>query len=131
MYQGKVHPSRFVQGRCQDAAPVVPTPRLNRVLNFFEGGYFMDDRIIHECEEQETLGCLLSKLVNHVIDVIVLGGWLYTGKLVEVEDGQVILCDVTVTSCGGMTLSSFEVPKVRICLDTIISAGKPAVCALR
>lgn len=87
----------------------------------------MDDRFIHECEENETLACLLNKLTNHVIDVIVLGGWLYTGKLVEVEDGQVILCDVTVTSCGGMTLSTFEVPKVRICLDTIISAGKPAV----
>jgi hypothetical protein len=83
----------------------------------------VDDRFIHECEENETLVCLLSKAINHVIDVIVLGGWLFTGKLVEVEDGQVILCDVTVTSCGGMTVSSFEVPKVRICVDTIISAG--------
>ncbi len=89
----------------------------------------MDDRFFHECEENETFAHLLSKGINHVVNVIVLGGWLYTGKLVEVKDGQVILCNVTVTACGGMTLSSFEVPKVRICLDTIISAGNPDLCA--
>ena len=88
----------------------------------------MDDRLIRECEEEceerETLAHILERLKHNVVDVIVLGGWLFTGKLVEVEDCQVILCDVTVTSCGGLTLSAFEVPQVTICLDTIISAGK-------
>lgn len=84
----------------------------------------MDDRFICECEESETLAHILSRLNDHIIDVIVLGGWLFTGKLVEEEDEKVILCEVTVTSCGGLTLSTFEVPRVEICLDTIISAGK-------
>ncbi len=86
----------------------------------------MEDKFDFECEESDKLAQILSRFQHRIIDVIVLGGWLYTGKLAEVEDEQAVLCDVTVTSSGGLTLSTFEVPKVTICLDTIISFGKPS-----
>lgn len=86
----------------------------------------MTDRLDHECEERETLEHLLKWLKNQVINVITQGGWLFTGKLVVVEDEQAVLRDVTVTASGGLTLSSFEVDRVAIFLDDITSAGKPA-----
>jgi small nuclear ribonucleoprotein (snRNP)-like protein len=86
----------------------------------------MEDKFNFECEDNDTLAQILHRLQHHIIDVIVLGGWLYTGKLVEVEEEEAILCDVTVTSSGGLTLSTFEVGRVTIRLDTIISFGKPS-----
>jgi hypothetical protein len=86
----------------------------------------MKDKFVHECEDREKLIHALKWLKNKTIDVIVAGGWLFNGTLGEIDDGQVILCDVTVTSCGGLTLNTFEVPRVTICLDALISLGKPA-----
>lgn len=85
----------------------------------------MEERFISECEECDTIVHILNRLKHHIVEAIVSGGWLFTGKLVEVEDEQVILCDVTVTSSGGLTLSTFEVHRVAICLDAITSIGKP------
>jgi len=85
----------------------------------------MDNKFL-ECEDSDTFAHILRRFQHRIIEVIALGGWLYTGKLVKIEDDQVFLCDVTVTSSGGLTLSTFEVPRVTICLDTIISAGKPS-----
>lgn len=86
----------------------------------------MKDKFVHECEDREKLIPALKWLKNQVIEVIVKGAWLFSGTLEEIDDGQVILCDVTVTSCEGLTLSVFEVPQATICLDAVISFGKPA-----
>lgn len=85
----------------------------------------MEDKFVCECEESDTFAHILNRFQHHIIEVITLGGWLFTGKLVEIEDEQAVLCDVTVTSSGGLTLSTFEVHRVTICLDAITSIGKP------
>ncbi|WP_371373424.1 hypothetical protein [Sporomusa aerivorans] len=87
----------------------------------------MEDKFDFECVESDTLAQILHRLIHHNVEVIVVGGWLYSGKIVAVEDDQIILCDVTVTSSGGLTLSTFEVARVAICLDTIISVGKSSL----
>lgn len=85
----------------------------------------MKDKFVHECEDREKLIHTLKWLKNQIIEVIVAGAWLFNGTLEEIDDGQIILCDVTVTSCGGLTVSAFEVPQVTICLDVVISLGEP------
>lgn len=85
----------------------------------------MEERLKYECDDK--LIHILKSLRNHVIDVIVAGGWLFTGKLFAVEEDLLVLCDATVTSSGGLTLSTFEVERVAICLEAVTSAGKPVL----
>jgi len=86
----------------------------------------MDDQFALQCEEKDTLTDLLKALKDHIVNVVSTGGWLFTGKLIEIEDAEIVLCDVTVTSTGGLTLCTFEVYRVKICLNEITSVGKPS-----
>lgn len=84
----------------------------------------MSDEFILECEGNDTFEDILEAVKTHIVDVIVLGGWVFTGRVVAIDE-LVILRDVIVTASGGLTVSTFEVPNVSICPDSIISLGKP------
>lgn len=78
--------------------------------------------------ESHKLISILKKLENKIANVRVLGEWMFTGKLVDLECELAVLTDVTVTSGAGLTLSVFEVDRVTINLEAITSVGKPAFC---
>ncbi len=70
---------------------------------------------------------LEQQFLDQLVNVRVLGDWMFTGKLVKIIAKQgICLADVTVTSCGGLTLCSFDVNNVSIQLEDVTSIGKPA-----
>lgn len=76
--------------------------------------------------ESYILICILKNLYRKVVNIRVLGDWMFTGRLVKVEHELALLTDVTVTSGAGLTLSTFEVDHVVVNLETIASVGKPS-----
>lgn len=85
----------------------------------------MEDQIIRS--KQSVFSHILKEqFLNHLVDVRVLGDWMFTGNLDDVRDKQeAYLSNVTVTSCQGLTLCSFEVDEVCIQLKDVTSIGKP------
>lgn len=76
-------------------------------------------------EESHKLIHILKSLRNTIINVRVLGQWMFTGRLAKLECELAVLTDVTVTTAGGLTLSVFEVNRVTINLEAITSVGLP------
>ena len=86
----------------------------------------MENQVSYD-HKAKAIVCILREFEGQFVNIRVLGDWMFSGKLVELDDKQVCLVDVTVISAGGLTLCTFDVPKVRIYLEAITSAGRPAL----
>ncbi|MGI6092711.1 MAG: hypothetical protein GX348_02240 [Veillonellaceae bacterium] len=84
----------------------------------------MTEEIVRE--ESHKLIRILKDYKYSVINIRVLGQWMFTGKLTQLEYELATLTNVTVTSGAGLTLSVFEVDRVTINLEAITSIGEPA-----
>ena len=83
---------------------------------------------ISRSKEHIFADILEQQFLHHLVNVRVLGDWMFTGKLQELRSKhEISLFDVTVTSCGGQTICTFDVSQVNIQLKDIISVGKPAL----